>query len=61
VTHGFNMQQRWVGCAITGSSLTTVDAVAPPDGNVAPPGPYLLFLLDRDRIPSEAVWIQIGP
>ena len=29
------------------------------DGNVAPPGHYLLFLVDHDRIPSEGAWIRL--
>lgn len=59
VTHGFNHNQRYVGCAITGTSPTAVDAMAPPDGTIAPPGYYLLFLVDRDRTPSEGVWVRL--
>jgi FtsP/CotA-like multicopper oxidase with cupredoxin domain len=59
VTHGFNHNQRYVGCAITGTTATQVQATAPPDGNVAPPGHYLLFLVDDDRIPSTGVWIHL--
>jgi FtsP/CotA-like multicopper oxidase with cupredoxin domain len=61
VTHAFNQNQRYVGCAITGTTATTVDANAPPDGNIAPPGYYLLFLVDMDRVPSEAAWIRLTP
>jgi hypothetical protein len=61
VTHGFNQNQRYVGCVITGSTATTVDATAPPDGNIAPPGYYLLFLVDHDRIPSIGKWIRLTP
>ena len=59
VTHGFNQNQRDVGCTITGTTATTVQAKAPPDGNVAPPGHYLLFLLDHDRTPSTGAWIRL--
>jgi FtsP/CotA-like multicopper oxidase with cupredoxin domain len=59
VTHGFNQNQRYVGCAITGTTATAVQATSPPDGNVAPPGHYLLFLLDHDRTPSEGAWIRL--
>lgn len=48
-----------VGCAITGTSATAVQATAPPDGTIAPPGHYLLFLVDRDRTPSAGVWIRL--
>jgi Domain of unknown function (DUF1929) len=59
VTHGFNQNQRYVGCAITGRTATEVQATAPPDGTIAPPGWYLLFLVDSDRIPSTGVWIRL--
>jgi FtsP/CotA-like multicopper oxidase with cupredoxin domain len=60
VTHGFNQAQRSIGCAITSASSTAVQATAPPNGNVAPPGYYLLFLVDSDQIPSGGVWIKLG-
>jgi plastocyanin len=60
VTHGFNQNQRYVGCAISGRTDTTVDATAPADGNIAPPGYYLLFLVDQDRVPSVAKWIRLN-
>ena len=59
VTHGFNQSQRFIGCAITGVSATSIDTKAPPDGTYAPPGWYLLFLIDGGRIPSVARWIRI--
>lgn len=61
VTHAFNHNQRYVGCAITGTTATAVGATAPPDGNIAPPGYYLLFLVDHDRVPSMAKWIRLTP
>ncbi len=61
VTHAFNQNQRYVGCAITGTTATEVHATAPPDGTIAPPGYYLLFLVDTDRSPSTGVWIRITP
>ena len=59
MTHGFNQNQRYVGCAITGRTATTVDAIAPPDGTIAPPGYYLLFLVDHDRSPSTGAWVRL--
>jgi len=61
VTHGFNQSQRFVECTIAGSTAATVDAEAPPDGNVAPPGWYLLFIVTTGRIPSEGRWIRLTP
>lgn len=59
VTHGFNHNHRYVGCAITGTTATAVNVAAPPDGTIAPPGYYLLFLVDHDRSPSTGVWIRL--
>jgi hypothetical protein len=61
VTHGWNQAQRYVGCAITGAGAGSVDVVAPPDGNIAPPGHYLLFIVDVGRVPSVGRWIRLTP
>lgn len=60
VTHGWNQSQRYVECAITGGSTTAVSVQAPPDGNVAPPGHYLLFILTAGRVPSVGRWIRLS-
>jgi hypothetical protein len=57
-SHG-NQSQRFVGCAISAVSATSIDAKAPPDGTYAPPGWYLLFLVDGGRVPSVARWIRL--
>ena len=61
VTHGFNMSQRMVGCVFSASGPTSLSVKAPPDGNVAPPGHYLVFIVDAARVPSEAAWIRLTP
>jgi hypothetical protein len=60
VTHGFNMSQRYVGCVVVSAVGGAVEAIAPPDGNVAQPGYYLLFIVNGDRVPSTGVWIRLG-
>jgi spore maturation protein SpmB len=58
VTHAFGMDQREVGLSFTaGSGSLTV--TAPPNGNIAPPGYYMLFLLNQSGVPSAASFIQI--
>lgn len=58
VTHAFGMDQREVGLSFTaGSGSLTV--TAPPNGNIAPPGYYMLFLLNQSGAPSVASFIQI--
>ena len=60
VTHGFHMDQRYVGLAITGTNANQVTVTLPPNSNIAPPGPYMLFLLDGAGIPSPGSVINIG-
>ena len=65
-THSFNMEQRLIGLcgaspqpACSGSG--TLNLTTPPDGNIAPPGYYMLFLIDGSGVPSVAKFIQISP
>lgn len=60
VTHSNNMSQRYVGLSIVDQSQTHLTLEAPPNGNIAPPGYYMLFLL-HGRVPSEAQFIQLLP
>lgn len=57
-THAFDMEQRLVGLTFSaGSGLLAV--TAPPNGNIAPPGYYLLFLLNSAGVPSVAQFVQL--
>jgi hypothetical protein len=59
-THAFDMEQRLVGLAFTaGTGVLTV--TAPPNGNIAPPGYYMLFLLNNAGVPSVAKFIRVVP
>jgi hypothetical protein len=58
-THSFDMDQRLVGLSFTaGSGALTV--TAPPTANTAPPGYYLLFLLNSAGVPSVASFVQLS-
>lgn len=59
VTHGWNQSQRLVECSRLGNTATAVQVQAPPDGNIAPPGYYLLFILTGARIPSVGRWMRV--
>lgn len=61
VTHGFNMSQRGIECVIAGTGPGTLDVEPPPNSNLAPPGWYLLFILDENRVPSVGRWIRLTP
>src|SRR5262249_61810910 len=58
-THAFDMDQRMVKMSFTsGSGMLT--ATAPPNGNVAPPGYYMLFVLNSAGVPSVATFVQLS-
>ena len=58
VTHAFGMDQREAEMSFTsGSGALTV--TAPPNGNIAPPGYYMLFLLNNSGVPSVATFVQV--
>lgn len=58
-THAFDMEQRMLGLTYTaGTGELTV--AAPANGNLAPPGWYLLFLVDRYGVPSVAKLVRVG-
>jgi len=57
-THAFDMDQRLVGLSFTvGTGVLNV--TAPPNGNIAPPGYYLLFILNSAGVPSLASFVQL--
>lgn len=60
VTHFFDQNTRYVPLTFSqttgGLSLT-----APPDGNTAPPGYYMLFLVNSNGVPSVAPIVQLLP
>ena len=59
-THAFDMDQRLVGVSFTaGSGVLTV--TAPPNGNIAPPGYYMLFALNSAGVPSVATFVRLEP
>ena len=58
VTHAFGMDQREVELAFTEQS-GSLTITAPPNGNIAPPGYYMLFLLNNSGVPSVARFVQV--
>lgn len=59
VTHGYNMSQRGIELIIAGVAAGTIEAEAPPLANLAPPGWYLLFILNASRVPSLGRWVRL--
>jgi hypothetical protein len=57
VTHQINMGQRFLPLNFTaGSGALTI--TAPTDANLAPPGYYMLFIVDSDGVPSIAAMVH---
>lgn len=61
MTHSFDANQRYVQLAIASAGGTTAQIVAPPNPQTAPPGYYMLFALDQNRVPSVARFLRIVP
>ena len=57
-THCLNTDQRYVGLEFNVSSPDTIAARMPENRNIAPPGYYMLFIL-QDGVPSTARFIQV--
>jgi hypothetical protein len=57
-THAFDMEQRMVGATFSAGS-GVLNVTAPPNSKIAPPGYYLLFLLNSAGVPSVAQFVQL--
>ena len=60
VTHAVDMNQRLIPLALT-KRTGCVDLSAPPNANAAPPGWYMLFLLNAQGVPSVAKFVRLRP
>jgi len=58
-THAFDMDQRLVGLSYT-SPAGVLNVTAPPNGNIAPPGYYMLFILNSAGVPSLARFVRLS-
>lgn len=60
MTHSFDANQRHVQLVATTQGDGSARVTAPPDARVAPPGHYMLFVLDERRVPSIARIVHLG-
>ena len=60
VTHTRNMNQSLIFLKGHKQNGTTLTIPAPANGNIAPPGHYMLFVLNKQGVPSEARIIGIA-
>jgi hypothetical protein len=59
VTHTNNMDQRHLLLRFTAVADGQLLVTPPHHPTLAPPGPWMLFLLDKDRVPSKARFVQV--
>ena len=60
VTHAGDFDQRYVALNFTAVGATTLRATAPPSGAVAPPGYYLLWIIDQTGLPcTQAQFVRV--
>ena len=62
-THGNDMNQRMVELEEAeegGMAARAWTLVSPPNAGVAPPGYYMLFVLNQKGVPSVAKWVKLG-
>jgi hypothetical protein len=58
VTHAFNTDQRYLPLTFT-PNAGGLDVQMPANSNLAPPGYYMLFILNANGVPSVASIIQV--
>jgi len=61
VTHAFNQDQRFNSLIFTATSSTQLKVTAPANPNLAPPGYYMMFLINSAGVPSVARFIRLNP
>jgi hypothetical protein len=59
MTHSFDSNQRYVQLALAPAGPGAATIVGPPNPETAPPGYYMLFLVDGSRTPSVAAIVRV--
>lgn len=59
-THNNNMDQRCILLSIMDRTVKTLKLSTPKDGSWAPPGHYMLFVVNNDGVPSIGKIIKVG-
>jgi Domain of unknown function (DUF1929) len=58
VTHGFNFDQRFLELAFQPIN-DELNVQAPANTNIAPPGYYMVFIVDTNGVPSVAAIVRL--
>jgi hypothetical protein len=57
-THSFNQDQKFINLTFQ-QTAGGITVQAPANSNLAPPGYYMLFLVNQSGVPSVAAFIQL--
>lgn len=60
VTHADNFDQRYVDLSFSAVDGNTLSITGPSDGNQAPTGYYMLFIVSSSGVPSVASWVHLA-
>jgi hypothetical protein len=58
-SHDLDFDQRLIGLSFSESGTQKLTATAPPNAMIAPPGYYMLFILNRAGVPSVAKFVHL--
>ncbi|MDX2005374.1 MAG: galactose oxidase-like domain-containing protein [Meiothermus sp.] len=58
-THAFNYSQRFMTLPITGRNASSLTVGTPSSPNLAPPGFYMVFVINSDGVPSVARFMRV--
>jgi len=58
-THSYDSEQRLVDIPFRRSGACKLNAQMPGNANLAPPGYYMLFVVNRRGVPSIASWVRV--
>jgi Domain of unknown function (DUF1929)/PKD domain/Kelch motif len=60
VTHSVDMEQRYIPLSFAARDSGRLNATGPANANIAPPGPYMLFVIDSAGVPSVARMVTVA-
>ncbi|MCI0401751.1 MAG: DUF1929 domain-containing protein [Gammaproteobacteria bacterium] len=59
-THSWDSSQRLVDIPIERCGFCQLHGLVPHEPTIAPPGWYMLFIIDKERVPSVARWVHLS-
>ena len=59
VTHGVNMDQQYIPVSYTQTAGNKLSITSPNNSRIAPPGYYMLFIIDKEGVPARARIVRV--